>query len=785
MTERLANVIFAHRKGVIVLLAVITLVFAAGIPRVKFQTNFADLLPVDSRYVQTHFQYQDNYGSPLSINLILQVPQGTVYDAQVLRAIDTATRGMETVPGVNKERIFSLTSRRVRTVHTDGETISSDPFLPPGEPYPQTSQQLKAFATLVETTPGVVGNWVSWDASAVVIQASLIPGRIDYNGAFSRVREIAAEAENSGLKAMLLGEPVLTGWIHTFNQEVVGILVFSFVIMLVMLAFYSRSPRLVVMAGVSSVLSGIWGLGFLGYLGFNLDPLVLVLPMLIVARTLSHSVQMGLRYQEMVAAGMNRLEAGTALFKKQFAPGALGIITDALGIFVIAVASIPLMHQLAVFSGWWALSVLFTVLVLTPVVFTFLDTESARASARKSHAVSDKHLVLDCFANMVSSVRARAVLWVVVLIVAIAALVLARQVSIGNVQSGSALLWPDSKYNQAVEFLNTNFVGTDELVLVIEAPDGDVRELTLIHAMAELQRRLEAYPDIYGSSSFVDMLPQVRRIFSGNNPKNELLPLSSAESGMYTEMMLNGSSPGDFDRFFDRQYKHASLSFFFKDKTAATVDRALEAAIREIAVVEAAYELPQVFRLAMGGIGLQGAINEEVDRAQWQILLAVLAIMLIACAIAYRSVVLAAVLVAPLLLTNFIVVAIMVLMGIGLDVNTLPIASVGMGVGIDYGIYLLSRVIDEAREDTLKVSLIAPVRRAMRTTGSAIYFTATTMIVAVGVWYFLSDLRFQAEMGLLLALIMGINLLGALLIVPLELVTFGQRAVWKLARAIE
>ncbi|MBV1928867.1 MAG: MMPL family transporter [Gammaproteobacteria bacterium] len=780
MTDTLARIIFTYRKTVVGLIALLTVIFASGIPRVAFQTNFADLLPTDSATIQTHFEYQDNYGSPLSISLILKVPEGTIYNNQVLNRINKVTQAMETVPGVNKERIFSLTSRKIRSVRTDGKTIFSDPLLPPGKPYPETSEQFKKLRSLVESTPGVVGTWISWDASAVVIQASLIPNQVDYQRAFSKVQEIAAEAEKSGLNAMLLGQPVLTGWIYTFNQEVISILTLSFLIMLVMLAIYSRSLRLVVLAALSSVLSGIWGLGFLGFLGFSLDPLVLVLPMLIMARTLSHSVQMGLRYQEMIASGMERLEAGTALFKKQFAPGALGIITDALGIFVIAVASIPLMHQLAVFAGWWALSVLFTVMVLTPVIITFLGTEGALNSAQKSRSVADNHLVLDFFVDWVGSRRGRVTLWTLLSVTTVVALLLSRQIAVGNVQPGSPLLWPDSDYNQAVAFKNANFVGSDELVIVVEAPGGDVRELELVQAMAELQRRMEARPDVFGSSSYVDMLPGIRRIFSGNNPKSGLLPISTMESGMYTEMMLNGSNPGDFDRFFDRQYQHASIRFFYKDKTAATVENALAFAREEILAVENIYGLPHVFRLAMGSVGLQDAINREVDRAQWIILGALLVIMLTACALVYRSFVLATILVAPLLLTNFIVVAVMVLMDIGLDVNTLPIASVGMGVGIDYGIYLLSRVIEEARADRDKISLIPAVHRAMRTTGSAIYFTATTMIVAVGIWYFLSDLRFQAEMGLLLALIMGINLLGALLIIPLELITFGREAVWRL-----
>jgi len=111
----------------------------------------------------------------------------------------------------------------------------------------------------------------------------------------------------------------------------------------------------------------------------------------------------------------------------------------------------------------------------------------------------------------------------------------------------------------------------------------------------------------------------------------------------------------------------------------------------------------------------------------------------------------------------------MSVMGISFDVNTLPIVSVGMGVGIDYGIYLISRMQDEIKGGSY---LENAVRTAVRTCGRAIFFTAIIMIIAVLFWYVWSDLRFQAEMGLLLAILMAVNCLGALILIPLQVLSF-------------
>jgi predicted RND superfamily exporter protein len=94
----------------------------------------------------------------------------------------------------------------------------------------------------------------------------------------------------------------------------------------------------------------------------------------------------------------------------------------------------------------------------------------------------------------------------------------------------------------------------------------------------------------------------------------------------------------------------------------------------------------------------------------------------------------------------------------------LPITAIGIGVGIDYGIYLVSRLREEFSRN---VPLSTVIQNSVTTTGKAIFFTATVVLVGLLPWYFLSNLKFQADMGLLLALVMITNMLVALTVVPL------------------
>jgi uncharacterized protein len=123
------------------------------------------------------------------------------------------------------------------------------------------------------------------------------------------------------------------------------------------------------------------------------------------------------------------------------------------------------------------------------------------------------------------------------------------------------------------------------------------------------------------------------------------------------------------------------------------------------------------------------------------------------------------ILLVPVNLSNIVLGACMHLMGVGLDINSLLVASIGVGVGIDYGIYLLSRICAEhhAHGGDWGLSITA----ALTTTGKAIMFTASIMLIGILPWYFLSGLKFMADMGLLLVLIMMINMVLALVVLPL------------------
>ncbi|MCP4683291.1 MAG: MMPL family transporter [Desulfobacterales bacterium] len=277
---------------------------------------------------------------------------------------------------------------------------------------------------------------------------------------------------------------------------------------------------------------------------------------------------------------------------------------------------------------------------------------------------------------------------------------------------------------------------------------------------------MEESPDVGRTLSVADLLPRMYRSIYDGHPKWETLPQNKTEGYQLFNMLTISSAPGDYDLYFARDGSFANVIIWYKDHMGNTLRKAIEDVKGYIEdKKEMLTREDCTVKLASGNLGVLAAINETVEDSQLLNFALVMGVVFLLCSLTYRSVVAAIILLIPLNVTNIITLAIMRWLEIGLNINTLPVVSVGVGVGIDYGIYLLSRICEEFQTGGGEYSSVVATR-AIKTTGKAIFFTASTMIMGVIFWYILSSMKFQAEMGLLLALIMFINIFAALVLIP-------------------
>jgi len=777
---RMARWVMAHRALTAMVFALITAFFAVGLFKVELRTIFSDLLPKDDPFVKV-FKDHGNFGNPLTVTIMVKrkdVPSAadaenhaTIYNADTLAKVWQLTRDIDLAPGVDHDQILSIATEKARYAEATPSGIDVRPLME--DHVPATPEEISEFRSRVDRAPSARTFLISGDASATLINATFIEQRLDYGAVFKYVQGIVEKARDDKHEVYMAGQPALTGWIYQFESQMLWIACITIGLLILCLLLYMRNVVGVVTPIVTSAVAAVWGFGFVGWLKSPIEPLLMVVPLLLVARSFSHCVQFTERYYEIYAHVKDRVKAAEITMGVMMAPSVLGIFTDIVGIFLIAVAPIPAMERFALFCGFWAIWLIPTGVVLISLLLSALpapkNVDRLIGKGKSGGVDRGFQALLRGLAKLSYGKTARVTTAIAVLLAVVATYTF-FQIKIGNPVEGSNLLWPVAEYNRGVSTINANFPGVNTLEIVFEAKDQkDPNRVTgqadTVLTMLRLQSLIEKDSNPPRATlSFGDYLMEANRLFAGGNPKWLPLDANDRSTAAAAGAVMVGSSPKAYSNVIDFEQENGTVSLWYKDNRQDTVDAALAATKRAIDEVGADHKTFRI-RLGTGTIALQQAMNHVVERYHWVILGLLNLVILLGCSFAYRSFVAGLILLIPVNVANFILGAGMHLIGIGLDINSLLVACVGVGVGIDYGIYLLSRICEEYQAHTGDWG--RTITAALTTTGKAIMFTATIMVIGILPWYFMSSLKFMADMGLLLVLTMLINMVLALVLLPL------------------
>lgn len=772
LRHKIAVVLLARPWLATFIVLALTVVFGMGLRHVEMRTIFSDLLPTGHPFAETYRDHP-NFGNPLTMTVMIKRSDGgDIYNAETLAKVWQMTRDIDLAPGVDHDQIVSIATEKARYAEATPDGIDVRPLME--DSVPDTDEDVATFQRRLESSPAVRNFMVSRDGKSTLVHATFIEQRLDYGEAFAYVQELVEAARDERHEVHLAGQPALTGWVYRYQEEMRALFLVTLAALVLCLALYMRNVAGTVMPIIAAVISAIWGFGFIGWMRQPIEPLLMLVPLLLIARAFSHCVQITERFFEIKAQVGDRRKAAELTTQVMMAPGILGICTDVAAISLIAIAPIPAMERFALFCGFWGLMLIPTAVFFAPVLLALLP------DARNSNRIIDKdarsgvyHVmkgILRGLANLTSGRRAR-VTGVVTIGVALVASAIALQVRIGNPVEGSSLLKLDSEYNTAIREINRGFPGVNTLEIVLEAKDPQSTERLMrrpeaIRVAQRLQHLIESGEDPpRATMSFADYLMEANRLFAGGDPRWLPLDYEVEAINAAAQAAMLGSSPKAFSHVVDFELQNGTVSFWYRDNKQGTVDSALASARRAVAEVGQDHETFTV-RLGTGTIALQQAMNDTVQRYHLVIMGCLNLVILLICSFAYRSIVAGLILLVPVNLSNIVITACMSLLGIGLDINSVLVAAIGVGIGIDYGIYLLSRICEEYPQQ--QRDLQQTIHAATTTTGQAIMFTATIMLVGILPWYFLSPIKFMADMGLLLSLTMLINMFMSIIVLPLS-----------------
>jgi predicted RND superfamily exporter protein len=755
--RRAAIFVVEKRAFILAIIVLVTLIFASLSFKIEMYTAFSDLLPRDHPYIQVHNRFWKTFGGANVVLLSVEVSEGDIFNVKVLEKIKTLTELIERTPGANNYQIFSIARQKVKDVRATAWGIEVEPVMWPG--VPRSADELQRLRNIVYANPTIVGRLVAEDGKAALITAAFHEERLDYAALFRRVQQAIKELGDPTTRIYAAGEPILYGWIYYHLRSIGLIIGLTCLSILGILILYYRNLNGVIIPTVSALITFIWGTGFTGLMGYNFEPLVLVVPFLIAARTISHSIQFRERFFEELERCGDKEKAAIESAAGLMMPGSVSIVTDAIGLTVLLVAPMPILTKLAIAGSFWVLSNLVTVVVLDPILCCYFPTPRQLPKGGEGHWLE---------APLRNTARACVHRAGRILVIAGFAAVIIwsaywyRFLTVGDSRPGSPLLWPDSEYNQSVRHINEKFQGTDHFYVIVEGRgESTMKSPAVLEKIEAFQRHMLRSPHIGGSDSLVDLTRQINTVLHYNDPRWGLLPRSSDDVGGILMVAEHGSEPGDFDRWVNYNFQHGRVTFFLYDHQGNTLREVINRAAEFISVnpLEDAQ-----FKLASGYAGVLAAANEVIARSDKLTLGLMLLAQLIFCAIGFRSLVAGLMFVGVVLMSNTFGMALMAYWDVGLNVNTLPVISLGIGFGEDYGIYIVSRAIEEYQRngrDDLNRALIDSVATA----GKAVLYTAFLISASILFWSF-SPLRFQAEMGSQLLIILTMNMLGGLLLLP-------------------
>jgi predicted RND superfamily exporter protein len=756
-----------YRVVVLLLVTLITGIFCYGVYSLKIATDFFALYPPKHPYIQLYKEYRKMFGSANVLVCAVEVKEGDIYNLDPMGKIDRITQGLLETEGCNATQVISLTHPKLKNVNVTSWGIQIRPVMWPQ--FPQDEADLERIRQAVYANEGIRGFFVSPDDKAAAIFAGFWEEGVNPIKLYERMMELKKAETDDNTNIYFTGYPGLYAYIYDLRVQVYTVLAATMILMVVLLGWYFRTWQGVVLPVLSAVVSAIWGLGFASFMGFPLDPLVMVVPLIITARALSHSVQTMARYHEEYLRLQDKEPAILKAYGELVTPATLSIVTDGLGVLLISIATIPIMRNLGIFCSFWIVSMFVSVPTLNPVILSFVRPPKPTRIAHETQGRFYKFL-----AGLLVKPSEGKSRWVVAVLIVFILVVGGRyslQLKVGDTEAGAALLFPDHPYNVAFRYFNRTFVGATQLVIIAEGKEkGAIKNYQSLQAMEDFQRYMETEGGAGGTLTFTNMIKRIYRMFHEGNPKWEMIPETVEHLGQIGFLIASNTSPGEMDRWVDYSWTNATITCFYKNYNNELIHNCIAKAQEFID----AHPLEKIrFRLAGGLLGILAAVNEEVEWSYWASLIAVFVVVFILCVLTFRSFTAGVILIIPLAISQVLSEAFMLWKGIDLNINSLPVAAIAVGIGIDYGIYLLARISEEYETSG---SYAISNRKAVETTGKAIIFTATTLIAGVIFWIFI-DLKFQAEMGLLLGLLMFLNMVNALVFIPSLVTIFRPKFV--------
>lgn len=764
MIQAIEDFLFGSRRLVLVLMALLTVVTGYfAVAGFKMEAGFLKQVPLEHPYVQTYFEYQKDLPGANLVVIGLRSKTGDMWNVDYFRKLYQITEEARYIPGVDRARLISLwtPNTQILEIHEEGFDLVD---VVPGNVTADTMTQADVDSIRDRVlTSDLYGDLVALDETASIILLQLQEagaGDGDISSTANLALEVAdimeqkirAPFSDDKTDVLIIGFPKFIGDIAEGATIAVAFFGLAFVLTGIAVFMYVRSFTLAALAIGSSLVSVVWQFGVLGMIGFALDPLAILVPFLVYAIGVSHGMQQVNLIATQIAKGTDGMGAARATFRRLLVPGSMALMTDLVGFVTLYLIPVGVVRDIAIVATIGVALKIITNLIMLPLIASYIprDDKQVRLFIR---ARAQRERIMSYIAT-IAQPRPAAIVTAMMFVAIGLAYMVSRERHVGDITPGASELRADSKYNQDTAYIATALsVPTDVLIIILETqPDGCIDPAAMNYA-----DRFSLYMGGVPGVVSVDSLPFAARYFQsigaeGSLKWRELPPTSRQLIGATAPVPTTTGLLND-------RCTILPIIAYLQDHKATTIETV-------VAAVEAYEDINPSeivnIRLGMGGVGIIAATNEVIEESEAPLILYVFATIIVLVFLAYwdwRAVICCCM---PLLLATFLGYVFMVVLGIGLKVTTLPVLVLGTGIGVDYAFYLYSQIKYYQRQG---LGLADAYEGALLSTGMAVVYTAIMLAVGVATWV-LSPLKFQADMGALLAFMFLMNMVAAIVGLP-------------------
>ena len=756
MLNRVEDLIFRHRHLTVLLFALTTVVLGFFAARTHVDASFNKQLPSDHEYIQNFKKYQEQFGGANRVVIALMARQGNMFTPEFFRTLKAVTDETYYLPGVDRSQVTSIFTPNVRYMEVVEDGLQGGNVIPADfSPTPEGLERVRQ--NIIKS--GRVGQLVANDFTVAIIVASLL--EVDPQTGRKLVYAEVADALESKIRKKYQTDQVsvhIIGFakvIGDVTDGARGVLMFfgiAIIISACLLYYFSQSIILTILPLVTSTCAVVWQLGLLNLFGFGIDPLSILVPFLVFAIALSHATQMLRSFRYEYYVGRDEILAARASFSNLFVPGTVAILTDTVGFLTIYLVKVPIIRELAITASLGVTLIILTDRFLLPVLLAYTTMEPdfrMRVNVRRFS-------LQPVWRRLVRFTTGRTSL----LIIAVAGscwvfgLIKAKQVQIGDTHAGVPELRQSSRYNQDTAVITAHFnIGVDVITVLVETVPNGVIDHEVMALVERFGWHLRNVEGVQSTMALTDLAKTITAGWNEGSLKWRTVPRNP-------QTLAQSVSPVETSTgLLNNDGSVIPVMIYLKDHKAGTIRRVV-AAVKEFRAHEST---PKVkFQLATGNIGVMAATNEVVESAQFPMVTWLYIAIVLLCLISFRSWRATVCVELPLVIVSDLAYALMVYLQIGLKTSTLPVVALGVGIGVDYGIYLCSALLERLRDGK---SLEDALCESFATMGTSVVFTGLALAIGVGTWAF-SAIKFQADMGVLLAFMFLFNMLGAMLLMP-------------------